>query len=946
MSDNKPVYKILIIPGTHWDREWRFDFEETRQRLVEMIDHTMDLLEKYPQIPAFVLDGQFMPIKDYLEVRPHNRARLEKLIREGRIQIGPWFSLPDFFVILGESTIRNLLHGIENCRQFGAVMMEGMTNSSWGQISQMPQILKGFGIATYASYHGVPGHLFPIEFIWQAPDGSEVLFIRSPETTRATFFLSTRFALAPTPEEADCIKPGSSLLENAYRLTDKPMMDDTPFYGDDRFRKVKYDTLYRYFSEYVSRIRPETTTGNILVGDICDAQQMCPDILNIVEELRKRHPKNETIELSSIPRYFADVRSKAKNLKVFRGEMRFPHKRHFAFRLCNILATRLYLKQQNRKTEYLLTKWTEPFAAINWLLNDVPYPSQELNQAWEMMFINHSHDAIGGCSIDTVHDEMMTRYRQIDNRCTALLHRSLGKISLAKAKGKLRPYESRLVVFNPLPFEATQVIEAYIDIPDACFNDVVSVSDDAGNSVPCSILSCSMPKSVSVELPLIGCPALPIRRAKIELLCENLPSIGYRQFFINTEKRDSDRLPPSPACERTMENRFLKVNFNPDGTIDLIDKQTTQQFSGLHYFEDGGLDRSARNSWYINPPQNNEVFSSKGIPAKIRLIQNTPLSTKIQVDYTLTIPQSIDTSNVKIGRQEHFATYRYESRSTHTIDLHIVSIFTLHCDSKRLDVETRFTNTAMDHRLQVLFPSDVKSDSIWADAPFDVVERPVKKLDPREYDELTRLGNVQTYPLTSFVDIASPERSLGLIVDGLPEYDIMQDSRNTLALTLLRSILHGRIDPETQSPPLRGSQCLGDHCFRYSIYPHSGNWQQSGLYREAQIHNLQPKAVQTMLLVENWKSGHSFISFNDDGLDISAVKKAHTGNGLIVRVFNPTDREINTGMNLDIAPIKNVWIVNLLEEKQSKADFTMQEIGTIRICVPPKKIMTFLVEFH
>ena len=36
-------------------------------------------------------------LEDYLQVRPENRARLQKLIEDGRIAIGPWYVLQDEF---------------------------------------------------------------------------------------------------------------------------------------------------------------------------------------------------------------------------------------------------------------------------------------------------------------------------------------------------------------------------------------------------------------------------------------------------------------------------------------------------------------------------------------------------------------------------------------------------------------------------------------------------------------------------------------------------------------------------------------------------------------------------------------------------------------------------------------------------------------------------------
>lgn len=46
---------------------------------------------------SFVLDGQSVIIEDYLEVRPENKEKVVKYIKDGRISIGHWYTLPDLY---------------------------------------------------------------------------------------------------------------------------------------------------------------------------------------------------------------------------------------------------------------------------------------------------------------------------------------------------------------------------------------------------------------------------------------------------------------------------------------------------------------------------------------------------------------------------------------------------------------------------------------------------------------------------------------------------------------------------------------------------------------------------------------------------------------------------------------------------------------------------------
>ena len=176
---------LHIIPHTHWDREWYMGFERHRMRLVELFDTLIELMEKDPQYTYYNMDGQYVVIEDYLEVRPQMRERLLALVRADRIQIGPWFVLQDEYLTSGESNVRNMLYGLRLCRELGAEpVMSGYFPDAFGNISQAPQLLQSFGIDNVVFGRGVNAVQFnntvssnsnPSEWRWQSPDGSEVI---------------------------------------------------------------------------------------------------------------------------------------------------------------------------------------------------------------------------------------------------------------------------------------------------------------------------------------------------------------------------------------------------------------------------------------------------------------------------------------------------------------------------------------------------------------------------------------------------------------------------------------------------------------------------------------------------------------------------------------------------------------------------------------------------
>src|SRR4029078_4120235 len=170
------AYRMLdihVVSHTHWDREWYLTHEQFRFRLVALIDRLLDLLDNDPSYKYFHLDGQTIVLEDYLESRPEQAMRLRNHIAAGRILIGPWYVMPDEFLVSGESLVRNLLRGHRISREYGSPMPVGYLPDLFGHVGQMPQIWRQFGLANKILWRGFGG---PDAGYWGgAPDGSRAL---------------------------------------------------------------------------------------------------------------------------------------------------------------------------------------------------------------------------------------------------------------------------------------------------------------------------------------------------------------------------------------------------------------------------------------------------------------------------------------------------------------------------------------------------------------------------------------------------------------------------------------------------------------------------------------------------------------------------------------------------------------------------------------------------
>lgn len=164
---------VVIVPHTHWDREWYEPFQRFRFLLVEMFDDVLTRLEQDPQF-RFTLDGQTAAIEDYLAIRPEHRQRVIDRVRSGQLALGPFHILLDEFLCSGETIVRNLRLGIAGAEQLGGAMPAAYLPDMFGHIAQMPQILRLSGIADAVLWRGVPRRIESHAFNWVAPSGHSV----------------------------------------------------------------------------------------------------------------------------------------------------------------------------------------------------------------------------------------------------------------------------------------------------------------------------------------------------------------------------------------------------------------------------------------------------------------------------------------------------------------------------------------------------------------------------------------------------------------------------------------------------------------------------------------------------------------------------------------------------------------------------------------------------
>lgn len=647
---------------------------------------------------------------------------------------------------------------------------------------------------------------------------------------------------------------------------------------------------------------------------------------------------------SSLIKYFDAVSEylsqNSISLPQIKGELRWGYRYAFSVN-SGIYSTRIYLKQANYRCEKLLTRYSEPLAVWASLTGRKNLFAM-LEQGWKTLLLNHAHDSICGCSIDEVHVDMEVRFK----KC-----RQIGRAVIDKSIQQLFPDSPEktqtVFVFNPLARDISHPVMANIEFfrqrvkigldpnikiePKQPLVSGFNIIDTNGKNVSFQIIKHN-PETGSLKYSDYSYPLKHIVDKYTVLIdCQHVPGLGFACYSVIPTKIFPEYQTNLIVGDRFLENDYIKIKILDNGSIQLLDKRTQNQFYGFHIFEDGGDAGDCYN--YSYPPED-KIVTSENSNAKIRVIETGPLRGAIEINLKIILPESLDTERKR--------------RMNKTISLPITTIVYLYYDQPRVEFKTTIDNKIKDHRLRVIFPTLPGTSTSFADAQFNITRREHHPVNPEDYN-LEIPSSV--HPMQRGVTIIEKNSGFTLATAGLPEYELKTGISGGLALTLLRCV--GRLSggdlitrPGGEAGWISGvedAQCLGKHRFRYAIIPHSLDE-----FIDYNFLNEQIEAFFYPCLAFK-REGKPVIDLKLFGLNIapsalvfSAFKKAENKKGYILRFYNPTNKDIE-GRIGSKSPIKNIWSTQL----NDKDIFQLQPENNhiFNITVKSHNIITLRLQF-
>ncbi|MEK4004328.1 alpha-mannosidase [Paenibacillus sp. FSL H3-0333] len=236
-------------------------------------------------------------------------------------------------------------------------------------------------------------------------------------------------------------------------------------------------------------------------------------------------------------------------------------------------------------------------------------------------------------------------------------------------------------------------------------------------------------------------------------------------------------------------------------------------------------------------------------------------------------------------------------------------------NSRRVDFRTSVSWREQHKLLKVAFPVDIVAAKATYEIPFGALERPTHRNTSWEQAQFEVCGH-------RWADLSEGGYGVSLLNDCKYGYDIHD---GVLRLSLLRS---------PRWPDRNADQ--GEHEFTYSLYPHSGEWRQADVVREAAALNEPLLAISEAAHPGRYPSTHAWLAFQSGHVMLDTIKQAEDGSGTIIRLYEAAGSRESATLDWQDEDVR-ACRVNLLESKTGSVETSG---GVIPLSFRPYEVQT------
>ncbi|HHV44048.1 MAG TPA: alpha-mannosidase [Firmicutes bacterium] len=570
------------------------------------------------------------------------------------------------------------------------------------------------------------------------------------------------------------------------------------------------------------------------------------DILKALE--MQQWPLFPTIKFSTVHAFFEKAAAKPEGIPVHRGEL------NYVFPGC--YTSQSNIKYANRKGE-LISSLGETYGVMGHKLGDLPYPAEQLQEAWRNVLFNQFHDILPGSGVRDTYLHAQGLFQET---------RTLSEMVITRAKNLLASQidtqgtGTPIVVWNPSPWTRTDTVTFTLwDV--SRHTPALQLRDPEGNVVPVEIIERG---HWFVEF------------LKLRFVAKDVPAMGWRVYQVEPqevprpifslshwERKEIDVQP-------VLENEFFRIQLSKDngGIVSLYDKKNDLELSNPqrplgvleHYLEAP----HGMSSWAIGPIAKREIIST-GVLQKLSW-QNMPAfqwegeSGGNKVKLTISLPPGIP-----------------------RVD------FDLEIDWREVGSPSYGVPG-----LCAVFPLNLDDAKSTREIPFGYLENPRVSHDLPAQKWFNVSGRLAATPY-----------NVALFNDCKYGHNFHE---GVLRLNLLRSSYDP--DPVTEQ---------GRHRIRFALYPYAGSFDPARVTRMAYDFNLPLAAEKTDVHGGSFSKVYSFLSLEPENVMISALKLAEDGQGVVLRLYETAGVAGDARIQLAF-PVQEAYLCDFFERKGASLD--------------------------
>lgn len=499
-----------------------------------------------------------------------------------------------------------------------------------------------------------------------------------------------------------------------------------------------------------------------------------------------------------------------------------------------------HIAQEVRISENKLIS-AEKLAAISKVYNGTPYPQSDFDAAWRPLMLSQHHDCwivpYNGRPGNTWADKVVT-WTNTTNRIAD----SIVKLDISRPESGKQLNDTRFIrIYNTLGIKRDEQVAA--DIPAEWKGKAISVWNTAGMPVTSQIVNnivSGQPQIVfTADVPAMGYATYQLKLKKAaqakSILVYVLKNGDYRV------ESDLYSITLDPHKGGTITSLIAKKLNNKQ----FVDQANARSFNELrgNFYNDGGFHSTADSA------------------AKISIVEQGAERVKLQIDGTIDHSPFTQWLTVATGQRR--------------IDLRVNINWKANTGIGQSTPANSFKSTGYQkafyndkEKLLAMFPLNLKNQKVYKNAPFDVLESRLKNTFFTSWDSIK--NNI----LLNWVDITdgSDNYGIALLADHTTNYAHGEDFPLGLTLEYSGVGLWGR-----------NYSVTGPTDVHYSLIPHEGKWDKSGLWTASEEWN-QPMVVKVLDAEPVAAKSRSLVDVKGSGYDITSLNA--NGNDLVIRVFN------------------------------------------------------------